>query len=62
MLEKETDRGILLLRCIRAYVELDMLASFEIHTDRTIAWGRGVLKTFAKLAEVSSCPIFTCTT
>ena len=45
-------RGILLLRCIRAYVELDLLASFDVHTDRTIQWIKVVLNRFAKFAEV----------
>ena len=44
--------GILLLRCVQAYVELDILAGFEIHTTESIAWGSVVLKNFAKLAEV----------
>ena len=48
----ESDCGILFLECIRAYVELDLLASFEVHTDHTIAWGRAVLECFANLAMV----------
>ena len=48
----ESDSGFLLLQCIRAYVELDLLASFEVHTDHTITWGRDVLKRFAKSAMV----------
>ena len=47
------DRGKLLLRCVRAYVELDTLASFEVHTDQTIAFGRTVADQFIKLANVS---------
>jgi hypothetical protein len=46
------ERGILLLRCIRAYVELDILASFTVHTDDTISFGRSVAKRFFKLANV----------
>ena len=57
----ESQDGILLLRSIRAYVELDMLASLEIHTDHTITWGRTALTNFAKFAEVSF-HIFTRTT
>lgn len=50
----ETDEdGQLLLRCVRAYVELDLLASFEVHTDNTIQHGRLVAQKFAKLADVS---------
>jgi len=44
--------GKLLLRCVRAYVELDMLASFDLHTDQTITFGRAVLDRFVKLANV----------
>ena len=46
------DKGKLLLRCVRAYVELDTLASFDIHTDQTIAFGRSTLEKFTKLANV----------
>ena len=46
------EKGILLLRCIQAYVELDLLASFEVHTDRTIERGRQAAEKFAKLANV----------
>lgn len=45
--------GHRLLRCIRAYVELDLLASFEVHTEDTIKRGRAVANRFAKLANVS---------
>lgn len=50
----ETDEdGRLLLRCIRAYVEIDLLASFEVHTEKTIADGRAMVEKFVKLANVS---------
>ena len=50
----DTDEdGQLLLRCVRAYVELDLLASLEVHTDETIKYGRGVAEKFVKLANVS---------
>ena len=42
VLANSSNRGKLLLCCIRAYVELDALASFDLHTDRTIAFGRMV--------------------
>ena len=45
--------GHCLLRCIRAYVELDLLASFEVHTEGTIKRGRMVAERFVKLANVS---------
>lgn len=45
--------GLRLLACIRAYVELDLLASFEVHTEETIKYSRKVAKEFLKLANVS---------
>jgi len=50
---EEAEGGLSLLRCVRAYVELDMLASFDVHTGETIKWGREVAKKFVKLANVS---------
>lgn len=49
----EDERGYRLLRCVRAYVELDVLASFELHTDETIRYGKTVAERFVKLANVS---------
>ena len=46
------DRGVLLLRCVRAYVELDLLASFDVHTDQTITFGRERVDEFVKLVNV----------
>lgn len=46
--------GQLLLRCVRTYVELDVLSSLEVHTDETVAFGREVADRFVKLANVSS--------
>ena len=48
--------GQLLLRCICAYVKLDVLASFDINMDETIAFGQGVADKFIKLANVSHLP------
>ena len=45
--------GLSLLCCIRAYVEIDILASFEVHTDVTIQQGRTAVANFVKLANVS---------
>lgn len=45
--------GRRLLACIRAYVELDLLASFEVQTDDTINHGRKLAKEFSKQANVS---------
>jgi len=42
-----------LLRAIRAYVELDILASFDVHTEKTIKHGRSTAKKFVRLANVS---------
>jgi hypothetical protein len=46
--------GHLLLRCIRHYVDLDMYAALEVHTEDTIAAGRRALSEFSMLMEVSS--------
>ncbi|KAG1877636.1 hypothetical protein DFJ58DRAFT_712346 [Suillus subalutaceus] len=43
--------GYLLLRCIRYYIELDIYALFEVHTEETIAAGRATLDTFSELME-----------
>ena len=54
----ETDEdGHRLLRCIRVYVELDLLASFEVHMEDTIKRGRAVANRFAKLANVRVLPL-----
>lgn len=47
------DKGHTLLRCIRAYVELDIWASFDLHTEISIKKGRAVAEKFIKLANVS---------
>jgi len=53
----ETDEdGQLLLHCIWAYAELDLLASFEAHTDETINYGRKMAEKFMKLANISHSP------
>jgi hypothetical protein len=48
----EDDSSCRLLRCVRTYVELDMLASLEVHSDLTIEYGRETAKKFFKLAHV----------
>lgn len=50
---EDDEKGQLLLRCVRAYVELDLLASLEVHTEETIRYGRKVAVKFMKLANVS---------
>jgi hypothetical protein len=47
------DEGHTLLRCIRVYVELDILASFDLHTEISIKKGRAAAEKFIKLANVS---------
>ncbi|KAG2093553.1 hypothetical protein BD769DRAFT_1615706 [Suillus cothurnatus] len=42
----------LLLRCIRSYVELNMYASLEVHTEDTIRDGRNTLSKFAELMDI----------
>jgi len=49
----EDASGRLLLACIRAYVELDTLASLDLHTDTTIKYGRKMEEKFFKLTRVS---------
>ena len=46
------EKGQLLLRCIWAYVELDLLASFEVHSESTITYGRLMVEKFMKLANI----------
>jgi hypothetical protein len=49
----EDDDGRLLLRCIRAYTELDVFASFDVHTDVTIKQARAAATKFSKRVGVS---------
>ena len=41
------ESGHSLLRCIRAYVELDLVASFEVQTDETIRYGKAMAEPIA---------------
>ncbi|KAG1867513.1 hypothetical protein C8R48DRAFT_747364 [Suillus tomentosus] len=43
--------GHLLLRCIHHYIDLDMYAGFEVHTEDTISAGRQALREFSALME-----------
>ena len=43
-----------LLCAVRAYVELDLLASFEVHSEVTVKQGRKTAKKFWELACVGS--------
>ncbi|KAH7919486.1 hypothetical protein BV22DRAFT_1075186 [Leucogyrophana mollusca] len=47
----QNDLGHLLLQCIRAFVDVDMFAAFEVHTEETIAAGRVALQVFSDLME-----------
>ncbi|KAJ7351162.1 hypothetical protein DFH08DRAFT_992342, partial [Mycena albidolilacea] len=52
ILTAETDKiGVLLLACIRSYLELDMYAGLELHTADTIADGRRQLQKFDQLLK-----------
>lgn len=46
--------GYLLLRCIRHYIDFDMYAALEVHTEDTISAGRQALSEFSMLMDVSS--------
>ncbi|KAG1847173.1 hypothetical protein DFJ58DRAFT_663442, partial [Suillus subalutaceus] len=39
------------LRCIRAYLEVDWYAAFEVHTTKTIAAGQEALQEFSELMD-----------
>jgi hypothetical protein len=47
-----SDKGHTLC-CIQAYVELNIWASFDLHTEISIKKGREVAEKFIKLANVS---------
>ena len=46
--------GYQLLKCIRAFRDLDMFASFEVHTEDTLVAGHTALKAFHDLMAVIS--------
>ncbi|KAG1857471.1 hypothetical protein F4604DRAFT_1589912 [Suillus subluteus] len=43
--------GYLLLRCIRHYIDLDIYAGFEVHTEDSIVAGRQALRDFSALMD-----------
>ncbi|KAG2112434.1 hypothetical protein DEU56DRAFT_874374 [Suillus clintonianus] len=43
--------GYLLLRCIRAHLDVDMFPALEVHTMETLAAGRGALGEFSRLMD-----------
>lgn len=49
---KNSHLGYLLLRCIRSFQILDMYLMMEVHTEATIAAGRGELTILATLMQV----------
>lgn len=49
----ECKTAYLLLRCVRAYLEVDLYAALEVHTTETIAGGREALQKFSELMNVS---------
>ncbi|KAG2121427.1 hypothetical protein DEU56DRAFT_873780 [Suillus clintonianus] len=44
--------GYLLLRCIHHYIDLDIYAGFEVHTEDSIVAGRRALREFSVLMEM----------
>ena len=50
---EHNDTACSLLRCIRVYVELDILVSFDVHTEVTIKQGRVTAKRLSNLMNVS---------
>ncbi|KAH7927024.1 hypothetical protein BV22DRAFT_1153995 [Leucogyrophana mollusca] len=47
----QNNLGHILLQCIRAFVDVDMYAALEVHTEETIAAGLEALKIFSELME-----------
>ena len=50
---QEGTAGYLLLKALWCYIEVDIYASLEVHTEETIASGRGKLTHFYELMAVS---------
>jgi hypothetical protein len=51
---EEKTPGYLLLKVLRCFVEVDMYASLQVHTDQTIAAGRNQVTRFYGLLTVSA--------
>ncbi|KAF4599037.1 hypothetical protein EYR40_006126 [Pleurotus pulmonarius] len=52
ILTKNVDKtGYLLLRCLRAYINMRMYAGMQVHTDATIAAGRLAVQAFSALIK-----------
>ena len=52
IIPRDDQEGWQLLRCIRSFSILDLLISFEAHTERTISAGRAELERFGRLMMV----------
>ncbi|KAF9498309.1 hypothetical protein BDN71DRAFT_1428914 [Pleurotus eryngii] len=53
ILTKEADEvGYLLLCCLRAYMDMQMYAGMQLHTEETISAGREAVARFSELLEV----------
>ncbi|KAG1893170.1 uncharacterized protein F5891DRAFT_1196801 [Suillus fuscotomentosus] len=53
LLKSKSKIGYLLLRCIHYYLELNIYASFKVHTKETIVAGRATLVKFSELMDIS---------
>jgi hypothetical protein len=51
---EQNPTGYQLLKCIRAFRDLDMFASFEVHTEDTLVAGHAALQAFHDLMGVIS--------
>lgn len=49
---EEKTAGYLLLKLLRCYIEIDMYAGFQLHTDQTIQDGKWHVARFYKLLKV----------
>jgi hypothetical protein len=49
---EERTAGYLLLKLLRCYIEIDTYASFQVHTESTIADGQEQVSRFYKLLKV----------
>jgi hypothetical protein len=50
--QKVDEEGWLLLLCLRSFSILDLLLSFEVHTEETILAGRKEIEKFGSLIKV----------
>ncbi|KAI5992657.1 hypothetical protein EDD15DRAFT_2167899 [Pisolithus albus] len=52
LLQNTEKEGYLLLRCLRAYIEIDLYTALKLHTVNSLAAGREALSTFNVLMQV----------